>query len=457
MPRCCCSFKAFLSPWTKRSYGAARSDQRALVGGDRLGGVVDRHRVARGRKPRQTTTVSRDCADAVDRRLQVLHAHLDRVRDRALRLRLERRCAAVPELRGQERGVQHGRCVAAADDAVHADRGRSVIVAAFHDVVAGRARDGPGLREARVVDTASCPSSDLRQRWWDCPRGKALTAGSACQALRLREDRKRRAPPIRKDGLIRIASPFLLRGTETVLLCARLRLHGNSGEIRAATETILICRRERMTSTWSSSQRCTGAPRRTNMPEPALMNERASRRRYQFAGRMLTLRSVRRRSQYRSQSSRVSTPKCSTPQHRVPRLRMALAASARIQVLQHVVADHEVERPFAAIRRGRSLHPAVLAAQIVADFQTGVAGLRESVAATACASGRGRSRRPGWTAPRVRRGARTRPVDPPGEPSRRGSRRASGDRCRSGDRSRRRSALVGQALAPAEHTGPSAA
>src|SRR5690606_22448399 len=91
------------------------------------------------------------------------HAHLDRVGRRTFRLLFERRCAAVPELGGQERGVEYRGRVASALLSVDADRRRPVIVAALSQVVARETRDRAGRREPGV-EVEHLAELDFRRR-----------------------------------------------------------------------------------------------------------------------------------------------------------------------------------------------------------------------------------------------------------------------------------------------------
>ena len=92
----------------------------------------------------------------------------------------------------------------------------------------------------------------------------------------------------------------------------------------------------------SISQTVTGQPRRSQKPAPRCLKFLASSRRYQAPPRRLTAGSVRDWSQFSSQSSRVSTPKYSRPRHTRARFCQRALGFGGVQVLQHVVADHQV-------------------------------------------------------------------------------------------------------------------
>ena len=143
--------------------GTARRQQRAFVGRDRLRGVVQRHAVSRAEGCVEVGLVAGYAANAVDHRIEVRHAHLDGIGWRPLCLFFQRWRTCIPELRGQERGIPHAGCVAPTHVAMHADRRRPVIVAAFHDVVAGEARHIAAGRQARVEEQ-HLPEFDLRGR-----------------------------------------------------------------------------------------------------------------------------------------------------------------------------------------------------------------------------------------------------------------------------------------------------
>ena len=160
--------------------------------------------------------------------------------------------------------------------------------------------------------------------------------------------------------------------------------------------------------TWSSSHRCRGAPRRTNMPVPGI-DERRGQAPAVPVGRTDLHVPVRPAlSQYCSQSS---VRQCAEMQHAAAEPRQVAqrrCGLARAEVLQHVVADHEVERSRRGEGRTRLLHPAVAFAQVRADLEPGVAGPRKMRQQRRRASGRGRSPRRGSSAPATRRAGRTR-------------------------------------------------
>src|SRR5690606_5169008 len=131
--------------------GRARGDQRALEGRDRLGDVVEVQRIFLARERGGEERLVADLPESLDRLLR-REVHLDVGLDRALRLLLQGRRAAVPELRREERRVVDGRAVprphprALADcDLAGIDPGRA------HDV-ARVARDDPGPRELRLEE-----------------------------------------------------------------------------------------------------------------------------------------------------------------------------------------------------------------------------------------------------------------------------------------------------------------
>ena len=113
---------------------------------------------------------------------------------------------------------------------------------------------------------------------------------------------------------------------------------------------IIYALRERRTSTWSSSHRWRGAPRRTNMPVPALMKD--ARQPPAVPVGRADLHVPVGASLVAIQLP-VFLGECAEMQHagaepgQVAQRRCGLA---RAEVLHHVVADHEVER-FAAGQR----------------------------------------------------------------------------------------------------------
>lgn len=130
--------------------GAIGRDQGALVGRDSLGGVIHSHDVTLAERRFKMRFVARNLLDAPDGGIQVLHAHFDGVGRRAFGLLLQGRRASVPKLGRIEGRVPNGRSVATADLAVHPDGGGTVIVAAFHHVVTGKAGDVAGGGKAGI-------------------------------------------------------------------------------------------------------------------------------------------------------------------------------------------------------------------------------------------------------------------------------------------------------------------
>src|SRR5262249_14195661 len=125
---------------------------RALERRDRGGEVVERPVAAE--RLLERGLILRDREHLLHDGGAVRLAHLDRVRDRKLRLVLERRGAAVPELRRVEDGVQHGRAVPLRlllrrGDALGE---RLAVDEALRRIVARRARDLVVRREADVVE-----------------------------------------------------------------------------------------------------------------------------------------------------------------------------------------------------------------------------------------------------------------------------------------------------------------
>src|SRR5262249_39376253 len=101
------------------------AEHRALEGGDRHGDAIDVDLLGaeRGFEERAITCDRLDPAD----RSRVRHAHFDRVRDRALRLILERHGTAVPELGLRERAIDHAWSAAPALLSIDAGRDGSAV------------------------------------------------------------------------------------------------------------------------------------------------------------------------------------------------------------------------------------------------------------------------------------------------------------------------------------------
>jgi hypothetical protein len=85
-------------------------------------------------------------------RLMVLEAHLDRIRDRQLRLFLERGRAPIPELQLEVRGVDHRRRIARTGELADALRSLQAVGEAFVRVVTAAAADFARGTEAAVLE-----------------------------------------------------------------------------------------------------------------------------------------------------------------------------------------------------------------------------------------------------------------------------------------------------------------
>ena len=118
----------------------------------------------------------------------------------------------------------------------------------------------------------------------------------------------------------------------------------------------------------SSSQRVSGAPRRSQNPRPASRKWRRSRRRYQAGAAQVHLRvGARTGSALYFRSWRVEGAEVERAAAQGGEVRERAARGARIQVLQHVVADDEVEGRACAQLLDAPALPTVARAQVLAS------------------------------------------------------------------------------------------
>ena len=89
---------------------------------------------------------------------------------------------------------------------------------------------------------------------------------------------------------------------------------------------------------------------------------------------------MRARSAFRRQSPAVSTLKYRAPRDSRPRFASARAAVAVVEVLQHVVAEDEVEGLLRRVVRDALLQPAVAPAEVGAGLESDVARARKELA-----------------------------------------------------------------------------
>src|SRR5690606_29076149 len=140
-----------------------RRDQCALERGDRARHVIERQRILltweRCREERLVSGLTQSL-----HRLLRRQVHLDVSLDRTLGLLLECRCAPVPELRGEEGGVEDRGTVPRAGPRTFADRDLARIHACRTDHMAGVARDDPRPRQLRLEEELVSELDPFRRR-----------------------------------------------------------------------------------------------------------------------------------------------------------------------------------------------------------------------------------------------------------------------------------------------------